>query len=85
MIVVAQQARLENKVKIYNRSNVDIERMCSWCHDQFGQRFSIVDRETFGRNGVWQCLWDGSNTDRSYTFSFDNKTHANWFALRWSS
>jgi hypothetical protein len=90
MIVTDRQPRLTHEVIIHAKSNVDVERMCSWCHKQFGMRFSIVDRETFGRDGVWQCI---AGTLRyhsdiysylKYTFSFDHEQDAVVFALRWA-
>ena len=87
MIVVDQQPRLEHKVIMPQKSAVEIERMCTWCHSQFGRRFSIVDRPverpTFGRDGRWQCTWDGPGL-ASYTFQFDHEQDAVLFALRWS-
>ena len=95
MITVDLKPRLTHEVIIHAKSNVDIERMCSWCHKQFGRRFSIVDRETFGGDGVWQCLWLGlDNSGRyldsstrptaRYKFSFDHEQDAVVFALRWA-
>ena len=82
MIVVDRQPRLEHKVIIHQASAIEIERMCAWCHQQFGRRFSITDRETFGRDGRWQCTWDGPGL-ASYTFQFDHEQDAVLFALRW--
>ena len=89
MIRVDKQSRLEHKVKIHNESNVEIERMCRWCHECFGKRFSIVDRPVdrpkFGRDGTWQCIHDGRDRDRvTYIFSFDHEKYATMFMLRWS-
>ena len=83
MIVTDRQPRLTHEVIIHAKSNVDIERMCSWCHKQFGMRFSIVDRPNFGRDGTWQCTWKGGGLS-TYTFSFDHEQDAVLFALRWS-
>ena len=87
MIVVDKKSRLEHKVIIRQASAVEIERMCTWCHSQFGRRFSIVDRPverpTFGRDGTWQCTWKGGGLS-TYTFSFDHEQDAVLFALRWS-
>lgn len=90
MITVDKQARLTHEVLIRDRSNVEVERLCTWCHEQFGIRFSIVDRPveqpTFGRDGVWHCIYDGFLRDRgpAYKFSFDHEKDAILFALRWS-
>ena len=89
MIRVDKQSRLENKVKIHKKSAVEIERMCRWCHEHFGKRFSIVDRPierpTFGHDGTWQCTHDGRDRDRvTYIFSFDHEKYATMFMLRWS-
>ena len=88
MIVVDKRTRLEHRVTINDKSAFEIERISTWCHEQFGQRFSIADRENFGRDGVWQCLWKGldSSTYHSagYEFSFDHEQDAVLFALRWS-
>lgn len=90
MITVDKQARLTHEVLIRDRSNVEVERLCTWCHEQFGIRFSIVDRPveqpTFGRDGVWQCIYDGFLRDRvpAYKFSFDHEKDAILFSLRWS-
>lgn len=89
MIRVDQQERLTHKVKIHGKSAVEIERMCAWCHEQFGLRFSIVDRPvdrpTFGRDGAWQCIYDGRDRDQvTYIFSFDHNKYATMFMLRWS-
>jgi hypothetical protein len=85
MITVVLKPRLTHKVLIRDRSNVEIEQLCSWCHEQFGIRFGIVDRLTFGNHGVWQCTYDGFLRDRtpSYNFSFDHEQDAILFALRW--
>ena len=83
MIKVDLKPRLTHEVFIQSKSNVDIERMCSWCHKQFGIRFSIVDRETFGRDGVWQCMYNGRHDGAVYTFSFDHEKDAIFFRLRW--
>ena len=90
MIVTNGERRLENKVKIHDKSNIEIERMCSWCHDHFGKRFSIVDRPVdlpkFGRDGTWQCTHDGRARDQvTYIFSFDHEKYATMFSLRWAN
>jgi hypothetical protein len=90
MIVTNGERRLENKVKIHDKSTVEIERMCSWCHEHFGKRFSIVDRPVdlpkFGRNGTWQCTHDGRDRDQvTYIFSFDHEKYATRFSLRWAN
>ena len=85
MIVTNGERRLEHKVKIHDKSNVEIERMCQWCHENFGQRFSIVDRPNFGRDGTWQCVYDGRGREQvTYKFSFDYEQDAVLFALKWS-
>jgi hypothetical protein len=90
MITVDKQARLTHEVLIRDRSNVEVERLCTWCHEQFGIRFSIVDRPveqpTFGRDGTWQCIYYGFLRDRvpAYKFSFDHEKDAILFALRWT-
>jgi hypothetical protein len=87
MIVTDRQPRLTHRVKIHQSSAVAIERMCQWCHERFGMRFSIVDRPVdrpkFGRDGTWQCTWKGGGLS-TYTFSFDHEQDAVLFALRWS-
>ena len=87
MIVTDRQPRLTHRVKIHQSSAVGIERMCQWCHERFGTRFSIVDRPvdrpTFGRDGVWQCTWEGGGL-LTYTFSFDHEQDALMFQLKWS-
>jgi hypothetical protein len=90
MIKVDKQPRLTHEVLIRDKSNVEVERLCTWCHEQFGIRFSIVDRPdeqpNFGRDGVWQCIYDGFLRDRvpAYKFSFDHEKDAILFALRWA-
>jgi hypothetical protein len=89
MIVTNSERRLENKVKIHDKSNVEIERMCSWCHECFGKRFSIVDRPVdrpkFGRDGTWQCTHDGRDRDQvTYIFAFDHGQDALMFQLKWA-
>ena len=85
MIVTDRQPRLTHEVIIHAKSNVDVERMCSWCHKQFGIRFSIVERLTFGQHGVWQCLYDSRGRGHAvYKFSFDHEQDAVLFALRWA-
>jgi hypothetical protein len=85
MITIDKKPRLTHEVLIESKSNVDIERMCSWCQEQFGIRFSIVERLTFGQHGVWQCICDGRGRDHVvYKFSFDHEQDAILFALRWS-
>ena len=86
---VDQQERLTHKVKIHDKSAVEIEQMCQWCHECFGIRFSIVDRPVelpqFGSNGTWQCTHDGRDRDQvTYIFSFDHEKYATMFMLRWS-
>jgi hypothetical protein len=85
MIVVDKQPRLEHNVMIPQTSAVEIARMCAWCHAQFGKRFSITDRPTFGRDGTWHCTYDGfSDRPSAYKFSFDYEQDAMLFALRWT-
>jgi hypothetical protein len=90
VITINKKSRFTYEVLIRDRSNVEVERLCTWCHNQFGQRFSIVDRPVeqpmFGRDGVWQCIYDGFLKDRvpAYKFSFDHEQDAIFFALRWS-
>ncbi len=85
MIVVDRQPRLEHTVTINDPSAVQIERMCTWCHEHFGMRFSIVDRPNFGRDGTWQCVYDGRGREQvTYIFSFDHEQNAVLFALKWS-
>ena len=89
MITVDKQARLTHEVLIRDRSSVEVERLCTWCHEQFGIRFSIVDRSVerpdFGLHGVWQCIYTGRGRDHAvYKFSFDHEQDAILFALRWS-
>ena len=85
MIVTNNQPRLTHQVVIHSKSNVDIEQMCTWCHKQFGRRFSIVDRPNFGRDGAWQCVYDGRDREQvTYIFSFDHEQDAVLFALRWA-
>lgn len=83
MIVVDKQSRLEHKVVIHTTSSVAVEKMCEWCHEQFGKRFAVVDRVNFGRDGTWQCTWGGVDV-ASFTFQFDHGEDAVLFALRWS-
>lgn len=86
MIIVDLKPRLTYEVLIGDKSAVEIERMCSWCHEQFGMRFSIVDRKTFGRDGTWQCIWTGFGGyyTSEYKFSFDHEKDAVFFKLKWS-
>jgi len=84
MITIDLKPRLTHEVLIHDNSAVQIERMCAWCHEQFGIRFGIVDRLTFGTHGVWQCIYDGRGRDHAvYKFSFDHEQDAIIFALRW--
>lgn len=83
MIVIDHQPRLEHKVKIDRTSTAEVERMCSWCHQQFGKRFAAIDRVNFGVDGTWQCTWEGGGLS-TYTFSFDHDLDAVMFALRWA-
>ena len=89
MIRVDKQSRLEHKVKIHDKSNIEIERMCQWCHECFGQRFSIVDRPVdrpkFGRDGTWQCTQSEERDQVTYIFSFDHEKYATMFSLRWAN
>ena len=85
MITVDLKPRLTHEVLIHDNSALEIERMCSWCHEQFGIRFGIVDRLTVGTHGVWQCIYDGRGRAHAvYKFSFDHEQDAILFALRWS-
>jgi predicted 3-demethylubiquinone-9 3-methyltransferase (glyoxalase superfamily) len=87
-MIVDKKERLTHNVIIHGKSNVQIERMCTWCHDKFGTRFSIVDRpQKFGRDGTWQCLWRKEEDmwkSPVYEFSFDYEQDALLFTLRWS-
>ena len=83
MIIMNGRHRLEHKVLVNRR---EIEELCKWCYDQFGKRFSPVDRETFGRDGTWQCLWKRTHSREStayYEFAFDHEKDALLFSLRW--
>ena len=85
MIVTNNQPRLTYQVAIHSKSNVDIERMCTWCHQQVGPRFNIVDRPNFRRGGTWQCVYDGRDREQvTYIFSFDHEQDAIFFTLKWS-
>ena len=87
VMIVEKKERLNHHVMIHSKSNVEIERMCTWCHDRFGKRFSIVDRpQKFGRDGVWSCLWRKGDLWISpvYEFSFDHEPDALLFTLKWS-
>lgn len=89
MITTDRQPRLTHRVVIHQSSAVVIERMCQWCHERFGMRFSIVDRPadrpTFGRDGTWQCVHDGSNRYQvTYIFAFDHGQDALMFQLKWA-
>jgi hypothetical protein len=90
VITINKKSRFIYEVLIRDRSNVEVERLCTWCHEQFGIRFSSVDRPVeqpmFGLDGVWQCIYDGFLRDRvpAYKFSFDHEQDAVLFALRWS-
>jgi hypothetical protein len=84
-MIVGKKERLTHNVMIHAKSNVEIERMCTWCHKQFGMRFSIVDRPNFGRDGTWQCVYDGRGREQvTYIFSFDHEQDALLFTLKWS-
>jgi hypothetical protein len=86
-MIVEKKERLNHHVMIHDKSNVEIERMCTWCHDRFGKRFSIVDRlPKFGLDGTWQCLWRKEDLWISpvYEFSFDHEQDALLFTLKWS-
>lgn len=85
MITIDKKPRLTHEVLIQSKSNFDIERMYSWCYEQLGIRFGIVDRESCGLDGVWQCMYTGKGRDHAvYKFSFDHEQDAILFALRWS-
>jgi hypothetical protein len=87
VMIVEKKERLTHNVMIHGKSNVEIERMCTWCHDRFGKRFSIVDRlPKFGCDGTWQCLWRKGDLWKSpvYEFSFDHEQDALLFTLKWS-
>jgi len=90
MITVDKQPRLTYEVLLRDRTNLEVERLCTWCLEHFGMRFSIIDRlvqnPNFGRDGVWQCIYEGFQRDRvpAYKFSFDHEQDAVLFALRWS-
>jgi hypothetical protein len=89
MITMDKKPRLTHEVLIRDRTNLEVERLCTWCLEHFGMRFSIVDRPVeqpnFGRDGTWQCIYDGFLRDRvpAYKFSFDHEQDAVLFALRW--
>ena len=89
MITMDKKPRLTHEVLIRDRTNLEVERLCTWCLEHFGMRFSIIDRPVqnpnFGRDGVWQCIYEGFQRDRvpAYKFSFDHEKDAILFALRW--
>jgi hypothetical protein len=86
-MIVDKKERLTHNVMIHGKSAGHVERMCTWCHDRFGKRFSIVDRlPKFGRDGVWSCLWRKGDLwiSPTYEFSFDYEQDALLFTLRWS-
>lgn len=87
MIVTDKGHRLEHTIIIDQPSALSVEKICSWCHEQFGKRFSIVDRGSFGPDGTWQCLLFRKHDfpkETIYEFSFDHERDAVMFALRWS-
>ena len=83
MIIINGRRRLAHQVVIYVKNP---ELVSTWCTEQFGARFSPVDRDDFGWHGVWGCTFNsaGSAGVPSYKFSFDHKQDAVLFALRWS-
>lgn len=86
MHMIDKKSRLTHRVSINDSPAVQINRICVWCHKQFGIRFSIVDREMMGQDGVWQCMYRGGvNGDGLYEFSFDHGQDAVLFALKWAS
>jgi hypothetical protein len=85
--VIDEKSKLEHTIIIQQAPAIQIERMCTWCHELFGKRHSIVDRGTFGPDGTWQCLlYRKYEVPREiiYEFSFDNEKDAVLFALRWA-
>lgn len=52
----------------------------TWCTQQFGKRWSVVDN----REGVWCCFWSGGAMPGSYEWYFLNERDAMMFALRWA-
>jgi len=83
MIIVDKQERLTHEVLIA-KAAPEIEQMQTWCYEQLGIRFSIVERTSFGRNGVWQCRYSGRHDGSVYIFSFDHEKDAVFFKLKWS-
>ena len=53
-----------------------------WCQDQWGPRWSAVDR----KSGTWCCFWRGwrANTDMMYEWNFATEQQLFLFRLRWS-
>jgi hypothetical protein len=74
---------LEYTVTLYQRN---VEPMCTWCLETFGKRFAIVDRDTFGQDGVWQCMYRGlpKSGPPAYEFLFVREADAIMFKLKWA-
>ena len=55
----------------------------AWCQDQWGPRWSAVDRN---KPGTWCCFWRGwkANTDMMYEWNFATEQQLFLFRLRWS-
>lgn len=60
--------------KMYNQWEAS-----SWCEEQFGPRWSVVDN----RQGVWCCFWRGRESPGMYEWYFKNERDALMFMLKW--
>jgi hypothetical protein len=55
--------------------------MTKWCEEQFGERWSAIDRTDSDRN--WTCFWCGNHMPAFYDFYFRHEADAIMFSLRW--
>lgn len=93
MIRVDKITRFEHQVTVAVATSLEIHHIETWCYDQFGARFSIVERDSFPnqrRDGVWHCMYTKSRHGEpelrslaEYEFRFDHIEDAVLFALRW--
>ena len=75
---------LDKELPYKTHTNVRVANSAQvWCQDQWGPRWSAVDRN---QPGTWCCFWRGwkANTDMMYEWNFATEQQLFLFRLRWS-
>jgi len=82
MMVTDNQRRLTHQVVIAPAPYAKIQQICTWCQNQFGKSFGIIDSDI---DGTWRGVYHeiSSGVPISYKFLFDHEDDAVLFALKW--